>query len=103
MGIHNDTFYRGALAARDHGFALLRDIAKAQKHVRLTRGSPQVNQASQITARPIDYGLDGYGQGRYGGPTQVVVDITPNHFEYVESVVDNASTFLEAEMSVLGA
>lgn len=102
-GIPDDTVYRGALAARDQGFALLRDIAKAQKHVRLTRGSPQVSQASQITARPIGFGLGGFGQGRYGGPPQVVVDITPTHFEYVESVVDNALAFLEAEMTALGA
>jgi hypothetical protein len=99
----DDTAYRATLAARDHNFALLRDIAKALKHVRLTRGSPSVTHASQVTSRPIGYGEGGFGAGRYGGPSQVVVDTASGAFSYVEAVVDDALEFLKEEMDLLGA
>lgn len=98
-----DSAYRAALAARNQDFALLRDIAKAQKHVRLTQGNPLVSQASQITSRPIGYGEGGFGEGRYGGCTQVVVDIDTNEFRYLESVIDASLDFLKTEMQTLDA
>ncbi len=98
----DDTVYRAELAARNQDFALLRDIAKAQKHVRLTRGNPQVNHEAQVTSRQIGYGEGSYGAGRFGGVQQVVVDIDINNFFYVESIVDNALAFLETEMHDLG-
>ena len=98
----DDTAYRATLASRNHDFRLLRDIAKAQKHVRLTKGVPQVVRAEQVSARSISYGEGQYGAGRYDGPPQLVVDINPGDFRYVESVVDAALTFLEGEMQRLG-
>jgi hypothetical protein len=38
----SDTDYRHKLASLCPAFALLRDIAKAQKHVHFTKGTPQV-------------------------------------------------------------
>ena len=97
----DDTAYRATLASQNHDFRLLRDIAKAQKHVRLTKGVPQVVRAEQVSARPIGYGEGQYGAGRYGGPPQLVVDINPGDFRYVESVVDAALAFLsKAKCSV---
>ena len=101
--VNDDSHYRAILAARNQPFALLRDIAKAQKHVHLTKHSPRVTRANQITARPIGWGEGGYGEGRYGGVAQVVVDITQNEFSYVESIVDSSVAFLESEMSAIGA
>src|SRR5690349_18817708 len=51
--IQNDSRFRSELAARNPDFALLRDIAKAQKHVYLTQHNPQVTRADQIVSRPI--------------------------------------------------
>jgi hypothetical protein len=102
ISITDDTLFRAELAKRDQDFALLRDIAKAQKHVHLTRGTPQVTRANQITARPIGFGEGSFGSGRYGGPEQIVVDISPHNFAYVEAVVDESLTFLEREMQRLG-
>jgi hypothetical protein len=90
-------------AARDQNFALLRDIAKAQKHVHLTRHNPQVTRSDQITTRPIGYGEGVYGMVRYGDVGQVVVDIAPGDFSYVENVVDESLAFLETEMTAIGA
>ncbi len=101
-GAQDDTYFRALLAQRNDHFALLRDIAKAQKHVRLERGNPRIKLASQISSRPIRWGEGDYGAGRYGGPPQVVVDIAPGDFQYVETVVDGARAFLEGEMQRLG-
>lgn len=101
--VPDDSAYRQALASRSQPFRLLRDIAKAQKHVHLTRGSPTISSASQISARFIGFGEGRFGQGRFGGVKQVVVDITSDEFAYVEEVVDSSLLFLETEMVQLGA
>jgi hypothetical protein len=98
----DDSHYKGELAKRNPDFALLRDIANAQKHVHLTRRTPQVTLADQIVSRPIGWGEGPYGLGRYGGVQQVVVDIRPGDFAYLENTIDNALAFLEAEMASLG-
>src|SRR5262249_28608625 len=81
-GVRDDTEYRAALALRCSAFRLLRDIAKANKHVHLTRGDPQVTSEAQVKIRPIGYGVGGFGCGRFGGPPQVVVDTNGGAFEY---------------------
>jgi hypothetical protein len=101
-GATSDSVYRKALASLQPDFDLLRDIAKAQKHVHLTQGTPQVTDAEQMSARTIRYGEGQYGAGRYGGPRQVVVDVGAGDFRYVESVVDAALAFVEGEMQRLG-
>jgi hypothetical protein len=101
-GIEDDTLYRANLARRNKSFSLLRDIAKAQKHVSLTRGNPQVTDAAQISARSIGWGEGGYGEGRYGSP-QVVVDLTNGQLVYIESIIQESIIFLENEMLRLGA
>lgn len=94
----DDSHYRTSLAKRNMAFRLLRDVAKAQKHVRLERHDPIVTDISQINSRPIGFGEGGYGEGRFGGGAQVVVDIDPTRPEYVETILDQALTFLETEM-----
>jgi hypothetical protein len=102
VSILNDSQYRKELAIRSPDFDLLRDVAKAQKHARLTDGNPQITLAAQVVARPIGYGEGPYGLGRYGGVQQVVVDIAPGNFSYLESTIDSALAVLEAEMAALG-
>ena len=101
--VNDDSHYRNILATREQNFALLRDIAKAQKHVHLTRHNPQVTRADQVTTRTIGYGENCYGMGRFGGVEQVVVDIGSGDFSYVENIVDESLAFLEAEMTTIGA
>jgi hypothetical protein len=100
-GLTDDPNYRATLAQRNPDFLLLRDTAKAQKHVRLTRGTPQVTKAEQMSSRPIGWGEGPYGEGRYGGPPQVVIDTDDGNLRYVESLVDSALAFLESEMARL--
>ena len=49
-GLNDDDSYRAHLAAQDDGYSLVRDIAKAVKHVELYRGNPAVRTAAQIEA-----------------------------------------------------
>ena len=102
VGSRDDSAYRAALASQNAEFGLLRDIAKAQKHVHLTQGNPKVSTAAQVNARPIGFGQGPYGGGRYGGPPQVVVDLNSGGFQYVESIVKASLNFLEAEMERVG-
>ncbi len=100
--LKSDSAYREELAGKDPNFRLLRDIAKAQKHVVLNRGNPQVTEASQLTSRPTGWGHGRFGQGRFGGPPQVVVEIGPGSFEYAETILDQALGLLIAEMDAAG-
>jgi hypothetical protein len=97
-GIPDDTQYRATLAGANNDFLLLRDIAKAQKHVELTRGTPVIGSATQISARPVGWGKGPYGHGRWGGVPQVVIDLNTGRMQYVERIVDSALAVLEAEM-----
>lgn len=100
-GLDDDTHYRGKLSERSSDFRLLRDIAKAQKHVHLERGKPEATKAAQVVARPLGFGEGGFGQGRFGGPPQVVVAMDSGDLRYVEQIVIAALGLLEAEMTRL--
>ena len=100
-GLADDVQYRAALAARCDEFRLLRDISKAQKHVKLTRGAPIITRADQMSTRSVGYGEGPYGHGRYGGPPQVVIDIGTAHMRYVGQIVDSALQFIEGELARL--
>src|SRR5271169_407495 len=43
--MNEDTDFRQMLATKDPDYALLHDIAKANKHVRLVHGSPELTDA----------------------------------------------------------
>ena len=99
--VSDDTHYRARLAQSSSDFRLLRDIAKAQKHVHLDRGPTEVTAAAQVAARSIGFGEARWGEGRWGGPPQVVVTTDGGELRYVEQIVATALTVLETEMSRL--
>jgi hypothetical protein len=103
-GVADDSHYRGRLADCSSDFRLLRDIAKAQKHVHLDPrrgGKPEVTTSAQVTTRAFGWGQGPYGGGRYGGPPQVVVTTDNGELRYVETIVAAALVLLEAEMTRL--
>ena len=97
-----DSGYRAELAERNSSFKLLRDIAKAQKHVHLKYCNPQVKRADQVTSKEMGWGDGGYGQGRYGGE-QVIVNDNNDQIHYVEEIIDLSLKFMISEMRELGA
>ena len=91
---HRNAYQRDPLA-------LLRDIAKAQKHGHLAYGSPQVTVLIKFQrVRSVGAKLNTVGGGTC--PEQVVVDIAPGRVAYVEGIVSDSLAFLEAEMATLG-
>lgn len=102
-GAKDDSDYREKLAQQDPEFALLRDIAKANKHVHLTRGTPQVTAADQISAKRLGWGTGRWGEMKWDSPAQVVADTNAGESRVVEAVVDRALAFIETEMRRVGA
>jgi hypothetical protein len=98
-GIKQDTDYRETLATLNSDFRLLRDIAKAQKHVRLERGNPEVKEAANVSSRAVGFGEGPWSHGKWGGPPQVVVDTDAGEMRYVSQLVRAGLTFLEGELS----
>jgi hypothetical protein len=99
----DDSAYRDALAKQNESFASLRDIAKAQKHVRLTRGNPRVDSAERVQVRSFGaYGEGGYGMTPYGGTSDIVVDVAPGDDRDLREILTGATAFLESEMTRLG-
>lgn len=98
----NDLEYRNELAERNAEFNLVRDIAKAQKHVRLERGTPLLSTAVQVSAGTMGWGEGGYGEGPYGGGIQVVVTLDDSSRRSVEAIATSALEFLKSEMDAHG-
>jgi hypothetical protein len=101
-GITSDTGYREKLAKADSSFALLRDVAKAHKHVKLTRSNPMVSSSEQSTAMSVGYGVRGYSEGRFIGVTQIFIVTESGEALYFENIIRNATRFLCAQMERVG-
>lgn len=72
-GIADDTVYRHALGKLSIDFDLIRDTAKAQKHVHLTRGTPGVSSANQMAPAATGWNQAGWGDSSWGGAPQAAV------------------------------
>lgn len=94
----DDTGFRSLLARKNQDFALVRDIAKAQKHVILVQGSPLVSDAAAISARPLGFGQGAYGEGPYGGGQQIVAQLANGTMRNVIAATKAAVSFLKTEM-----
>jgi hypothetical protein len=100
-GIQHDSAYRGTLAGRSPDFALLRDVAKAQKHVRLTRGNPEVKTAAQVTMRSLGWDETPWDESQWDSPPHIVVTTDNGHVRYVTQIVAASLAMLETEMTGL--
>lgn len=98
----DDSHYRDEIAKLYPEFALLRDIAKAIKHVRLDRGSPHTRRGDKLERRSLGWGEAAWGDGRWGGPPQVVIPLDSGGVRVVETVVGNALDALKIEMAKYG-
>jgi hypothetical protein len=99
--IRHDSAYRERLAEQSPDFRLLRDIAKAQKHVYLEYGKPKVTTAAQVTTR---FGWDEatWDQDEWDKQPHVVVTTDDGHQRYVTQIVAASLAMLETEMVSLG-
>ena len=51
-------------------------VAKASKHVILTRGKPAVARADQVSVKSVGFGQGRFGDARWDGPPQVFITPT---------------------------
>ncbi|MSO77513.1 MAG: hypothetical protein EXQ87_11515 [Alphaproteobacteria bacterium] len=101
-GVPDDSAYRARLAQANAEFALVRDIAKAQKHACLIYRTPQVSTAAQVQTRSLGWDEVRWDEGRWDSPPQVVVETNAGEVRVVDAVLDLALSFLEVEMRRLG-
>ena len=73
LNAKDDSDFRNILAKENLSVELLRDVAKAQKHVTLTRHQPKVSSFSDTSLVAKTYGSGAYGVGPYGGGFMVKI------------------------------
>ncbi|GHD99597.1 hypothetical protein GCM10008024_07610 [Allgaiera indica] len=99
----DDSVFREKLAERDDDFRILRDLAKAQKHVKLARsdskGTRVIEGAHQMTGRSTGaWGTRAWNTGQMNGLTVAgyVVTLNNGSVRNVLNVVERAQEFLES-------
>jgi hypothetical protein len=83
LGAGDLTAFRRALSVSYPSFSLIRDVADAHKHFRLSRSDRNISEASQATVGSMGWGEAEFGVGEWGSPPEVVVtydDGTKHHF-----------------------
>jgi hypothetical protein len=87
----NDTELRQVLCRKYPEYRPLFEIAKALKHGELTRGSPQILKSARSTkSQALGFGEAAFGEGRYGGLPQVVVQANDTTWIYFEEAIKGA-------------
>ena len=101
----DDLNFRNDLAGECYQVEIIRDLAKAQKHVELTRGKPVLKYVEDMNARPRAYGTGRFGEGLYGGGFVVKVkekgSDLPTEYSLLE-LLDQAINFLKTRLQSLG-
>ena len=97
-GIEGDEEYRDTLAGKDRYFALLRDLARAQKHGRLTWGAPGA-ATEDLAAGSVDWD-ESTVDGWWDGPAELA-GAYGQGLRRIKAIVRESATFLEGEMQRL--
>lgn len=100
-GLSDDLAYRERLSLSNASFRLVRDLAKVQKHFKLKRGKPEITSAERITPRSLGWGEAAWGEGVFGGVSQLVVETDSGDFRVINRVLQEAIDFLHSEMDRL--
>lgn len=65
--------FRKALGAALPEFALVRDVADAHKHFKLTRADRQISTSTQATVGAIRWDEAKWDEGKWDSPTEIIV------------------------------
>jgi hypothetical protein len=98
----DDLEFREHLGKSDADLALLRDVAKAQKHVELVRGKPMVRRADQVSVGNTGWGQARWGEARWGGPPQVHVTTDDGDMRALDYLVRHAVAVLDKMLAAEG-
>lgn len=83
--------FRTELSRRNNDIALIRDIADAHKHLKLSRVDREITNANQTTRQCVGYG-QAYGLC-YGGGELLVVTLDDGQERYFSLVAESAFGF----------
>lgn len=92
-------FLREPRAPHVDDVALLRDVADAFKHYKLDRPSATVSGSEAVIMTGTSWGKLRYGEGKWGGVEQVVVERKSGEQRALSSVTQNV---FDAWMRLLG-
>lgn len=98
----DDSAFRQALADKFTDFRVLRDLAKANKHAKLSRHSPLVSGSDQVTTKAKGWDEGTWDEGRWGGVPQVFVETDAGDEFYVETLVKRSVDLLDGIARELG-
>ena len=70
-------------------FALIKDVANAQKHCSLTRGSPSIAGAQNVAVKATGWDEGGFGEGPYGGSPSLIIDMGSGSLRHFSAVLEN--------------
>lgn len=97
----DDIEFRHRIAEDCESFGIIRDVAKANKHAALTRGTPRVRQSEQVRSQSMPYGLGRFGEGRNGGVRQIIVRLNDGETLYLEHIIAEAHDWLMSLVELL--
>jgi hypothetical protein len=91
--------FRSELARRNENIDLIRDVANAHKHLKLTIGNPAITNADQTHTRKSGWGQD-YGMC-FGGGELLVIDLDDGTEKYFFCVAKSAYEYWELKLQEL--
>lgn len=94
----DDSAFRHELGKENADFELLFHVAKAHKHVRLTRGDSRVSGADATKVATLGWGMGNYGEGPYGGGEQIVVTDKLGSNRNLFALIESALVFLDTKI-----
>lgn len=97
----SDSIFRHRIAENCTGFRIVRDVAKTNKHALLTIGQPLVGRSDQTVSKPRGFGLGRFGEGRFDGIDQVVVQLVSGEEIYLEHQILEAHDTLTTLLDLL--
>lgn len=90
--------YREELAERCNWFKVLRDVAEAHKHMKLTRSSRVLTQANQTEIRKTGFGEGKYSSGSWGGTDSIVIELDDGKIFHLNEIIENVKQFWESNL-----
>lgn len=90
FGCSSNSAFMGHLITNECAdFVLIKDVANAQKHFSLTRGSPSIAGAQNIAVRATGWDEGGYDEGPWGGSPSVIIDMGSGSIRHFSAVLRN--------------
>jgi hypothetical protein len=98
----DDSAFRQTLSQQNEYFQLLRDVAKAQKHVVLTNYKPLITDSRETIPHQLTWDEGRWDEGRWDSPEQVCVKTNTGEYRPVKAIVRQGLSFLLSHAKAIG-